>query len=415
MPFDLKTLGARLREARKNCGISQHAAAESIGVPRTAITHIEAGNRSVSTLELAQLAELFKRPVGSFIQDDVSDKTSGENLLVALYRIAPGLDSTPKVSEEVSRCWNLCRDGYAIEQMLGRGTRGKAPTYDLAAPQRTGHAVEQAIYVANQERQRLGLGSASIADMAELIAGQGIWVSGAILPSEMSGLFLCDDSIGMAILVNFKHVRTRKRFSYAHEYGHALMDRDRAIITATTRDNSSELVEKRANAFAASFLMPSAGVDEILESLSKGQPSRLEMMVYDVARGDVFGAKNRNAPGSQAITYQDVALIAHHFGVSYQAATYRLMSLKKVTRSQGDSLLEMEGSGKKYLKLVKIDDDPEEYEINRDRELISQIVHLALEAYRRQEISKGRLLDLSKKLKVSGNELVALAEAAIKA
>ena len=53
MTINLAVLGRRLKEARMNCGISQEAAAQAIGVPRTAIVHIESGNRSISTLELA--------------------------------------------------------------------------------------------------------------------------------------------------------------------------------------------------------------------------------------------------------------------------------------------------------------------------------------------------------------------------
>ena len=66
MSFNPHTLGRRLREARENCGLSQQVAADSIGIPRTAVTQLEAGNRAVSTLELAQLAELYKQPVANF-------------------------------------------------------------------------------------------------------------------------------------------------------------------------------------------------------------------------------------------------------------------------------------------------------------------------------------------------------------
>ena len=47
-----------------------------------------------------------------------------------------------------------------------------------------------------------------------------------------------------------------------------------------------------------------------------------------------------------------------------------------------------------------------------DREIVSQVVHLALEAYRREEISQGKLRDLSKLLNFSAKALVMLAEAA---
>ena len=72
-------------------------------------------------------------------------------------------------------------------------------------------------------------------------------------------------SIGLGILVNAAHSRARKRFSYAHEFAHALMDRE-AEITVSSAENASQLIEKRANAFAAAFLMPRGGIAEALRN-----------------------------------------------------------------------------------------------------------------------------------------------------
>ena len=47
-----------------------------------------------------------------------------------------------------------------------------------------------------------------------------------------------------------------------------------------------------------------------------------------------------------------------------------------------------------------------------DRDLVSQVAYLAVEAYRREEISRGKLLDISIKLGLSGNKLVSLAKGA---
>ena len=47
-----------------------------------------------------------------------------------------------------------------------------------------------------------------------------------------------------------------------------------------------------------------------------------------------------------------------------------------------------------------------------DRELRGEIAHLAIEAYRRGEISRGRALELSKTLGIDGDILLRLAETA---
>jgi Zn-dependent peptidase ImmA (M78 family)/transcriptional regulator with XRE-family HTH domain len=391
--------------------MSQQAAADAVGVPRTAITQMENGNRSVSTLELAKLAALYRRPVTYFFGDPT--EIEEEDVLVALHRVAPGLEQDPGVREQVSRCLSLCREGIALEKLLRLEPRSGPPTYEMRIPRTPGEAIIQGEHVAEEERRRLNIGNAPIADASALIGAQGIWTSGAHLLDHMSGLFLRHASIGLAILVNATHPRGRQRFSYAHEYAHALLDRDH-YITISSADNSAELKEKRANAFAAAFLMPREGVYEALRSLNKGQPSRQEQTIFDAASGGHIDMEFRSPPRSQRITYKDVALVAHHFGVSYQAALYRLKSLGYISQQGTEELLTQEEFGKSYLRELYMYSDVEEPEEPKywDRELRSEIARLAIEAYWREEISRGRLLELSKILGIPGELLLELAEAA---
>ena len=235
-----------------------------------------------------------------------------------------------------------------------------------------------------------------ILDMSDLINSQSVWASGAKLPDDMSGLFLRHPSIGLCILVNFDHARARKRFSYAHEYAHALLDRQQ-IATVSLERNRSDPGEVRANAFAAAFLLPRTGVWAFLTARSKAGPSVVEQTVYDPAaeaRADEVRAHRRAAPRSQVVTYEDIAALAHHFGVSYQAALYRLKSLAIVNDAQFTDLRDKEHFGKSYLELLQILDDLDgRDERTPDREIVSQVVHLALEAYRREAISQGKLRD----------------------
>jgi len=93
-------MSRRLREARELASINQGEAAEALGLPRTAVTQIEGGNRAVSTMELARLADLYRRPVSWFLADAPDTE---EDVVVALHRIAPGLDADPEVRIEVDR------------------------------------------------------------------------------------------------------------------------------------------------------------------------------------------------------------------------------------------------------------------------------------------------------------------------
>ena len=217
-------------------------------------------------------------------------------------------------------------------------------------------------------------------------------------------------SMGIAILVNANHVRSRQLFSYAHEYAHALFDRDRAI-SISTAENAVEFIEKRANAFAAAFLIPSEGVAEMMRSIDKGRSSRTHLSIFDVATEKVVEAEDRQLASAQKISPQDVALIANTFGVSYQATVYRLHSLNYLSQKEREALLLEESKGKDYLRILDL--EKPEKSIHPQRELKPRISRLMIEAYRCEKISRGRFMELSKLLKLPGEKLLEIAEAGL--
>lgn len=417
MAISQEALGRRLREARTGRGITQEAAGEAIGVPRTTIIHFEAGNRVPSTLQMAKLAEFYKHPIADFFSETEAVGNAEEEVLVAL-RVDPQFKDQPQLQEEVSRCVDLCQEAVALEKLIGWTDRETPPRYNLPEPKSRAEAAVQGAQIAEGERKRLGLADAPIHVLADLISNQGIWVSGAELPNEMSGLFLHHPSIGMAILVNRKHPRPRKRFSFAHEYGHVVMDQNRSAIVSTNQ-NARDFGETRANAFAAAFLMPDAGVRSFLTSLDKGSRVRQTQVVYNNAGRQGTEAQMRAESGSQKITYQDLASLSRYFGVSYQAAVYRLQDLGLINQPERETLLQQEALGNDYLRLLQIVDAIDEGQFvetpagqRQDQELLERIVYLAIEAFRREEITSERLLDLAEKVNVDGPMLVELAEAA---
>jgi Zn-dependent peptidase ImmA (M78 family)/transcriptional regulator with XRE-family HTH domain len=412
MTIDQQILASRLREARLAAGLTQEQAAASLELPRTAVVQIEAGNRAVSTIELARLAGLYGRPIGSFFEDvSLSEE---EDPLIALLRAAGDVGDHPKWRKEITRYLAICREGVLLEQSLGLPAHEGPPTYPTPRPSRVMTAVEQGSRIAEQERRRLGIGINPIPDMSDLINGQNVWASGAKLPDAMSGMFLRHSAIGLCILVNYDHVRTRKRFSYAHEYAHALLDREQTA-SVTLEQNKSDLTEVRANAFAAAFLLPRAGVWAFLNARAKAGPSVVDQAVYDPSTetdGDEVRGHRRASPGSQDLSFEDVAALAQHFDVSYQAALYRLKSLSVINGTQFDTLREKEHFGRSYLELLEMFDDVRGRDERKpDREIVSQIVYLALEAYRQENLSKAKLKELSSLLNVSAKMMLELAEA----
>ncbi len=413
MSIDQEKLAARLKDARAASGLTQESVATALGVPRSAVAQFEGANRAVSTLELAKLADLYRRTIASFFEDAPPSKE--EDVLVALFRAAESVNDHPEWQEEIARYVAICREGVQLEQCLDRPSQASLPTYPMPHPQKIMEAVEQGAFVAEQERRRLGLGHNPIPDMSDLIKTQSIWASGARLPDQMSGLFLRHSSIGLCILVNYDHGRARKRFSYAHEYAHSLLDRDNSV-TVSLEQNRADLCEVRANAFAASFLLPRTGVWAFLNARAKAGPSLVEQTVYDPSSegdGDEVRGQRRASPGSQELTFEDVAALAHHFGVSYLATVFRLKSLSIVNATEFEELRDKETFGRSYLELLEQFEDLEGKDNRKpDREIVSQVLHLALEAFRREEISQGKLRDLSSLLGIPAKKLLALAEAA---
>jgi Zn-dependent peptidase ImmA (M78 family)/transcriptional regulator with XRE-family HTH domain len=407
---EAEMIGRRIREARERRDISQQKVADALGIPRTAVTNFEAGTRNVSTLELTRLGALFNLSPAAFL-----DGSAVSDLAVVRARALSEATSSPEFGPVIDRMIDLCREGAELRRLLEQDTTVSMPNYAQRIAN-SGDAVRQGEARAREERRRLGLGNAPIGNLPELIGDQGIWVASAAkddFPDDVSGLFLHHSSIGMAVLINGSHKPVRQRFSYAHEYGHALFDRQEELRLTQNR-NSNELVEKRANAFAAGFLIPAGGVLDQLRVRGKGQPSRQAQFVYSVATDLNEEAEIRPRTGSQVITFQDAAVLARHFGVSYEAMVWRLRNLDLLDTPATNALIERRDDGRRYLEMLRMPDFFDAGATSNEPvwELRNRLAHLAVEAYRREEISQGRLREIGRKLRLPAADLLELAEAA---
>ncbi len=414
MAVDREGLARELRAARENRGISQQAAAKRAGLSRTVVAQIELGNRPVSPDELAKLASVYRRAVIDLLGQPIED----DDVLVMLLDDAPELVE-PKFKAHVQRFLMLCREAMSLEAALGWSRRQALPQYDVAAPRSVAEAIDQGERIAAQERQRIGIGAAlPVENISALIFSQGVRTFAAELPDNIAGLTVHHRSIRPAVLVNSRHGVSTRRFSLAHEYAHALFDRK---VGVTKRENSAELTENRANAFAAAFLMPRVGVEESLAGLNKGWPSRRTHVVYAVATGEAARAEVRSTPGSQAVTCQDVATMVRKFGTPYVAAVLRLLALGMISEADSSDLLsdKRQSMARRFELLFGVD-----LHVSRSRtggtievpetlDLKAEVVHLAVEGYRRQVINKERLSSLTKGLELSNlsdAQLVELAD-----
>lgn len=401
MTLTSSVLGNRLRQARVNAGFTQEEAADAIELQRTALLQIESGNRNVSSIELFRLAKLYNIEVSSLLAEEAEE----QNLLVALCRARADFAKDTRLTREVERYLSIFSKGVELDGLLGHRFQTVAPVYEMPDPQGYPEAIRQGEAMAAQERRRLNLANGPIPDVAEIISSQGIWACSSALPDDLSGLFMHHPTIGMAIIVNSTHhSRGRRRFSYAHEYAHALADRGRAPATVTSKENSRELVEKRANAFAGEFLLPAAGVKEVLTRLDKGAASREMMWIWDAATGDGEAVERRNKPGSQAIGYQDVVHLAHEFAVSYETATYRLSDMGVISRAEVGELIGRRDQAYQLLDVLKLFARDQNESENEQPLLIKQLGLKGLEALRRGAISGEEFLTICEMLNIGSTD-----------
>ena len=401
----------RLRYARESRKLSQRVVAEQIGLPRTAISQLENGNRRLTTLELTKLAHLYRCSIHELLDDTTPSES--KDVINELQRAIPELLEDSETRDQIAQYLDLCREGKRLRDIVRHKSHSGPPDYDVSEPRSFTEAIKQAEIAADQERRRTGLDGAPISDIVDFIAVQDIWVAGVELPNETSGFSIRHRDIGYAVFVNSQYSRSRRRFSFAHEYAHVLLDRDKEVCVSSTC-NSDTLVERRANAFSACFLLPEQGVVDTLFGLNKGIPTQQAQAVFDVAAGFHVDQQIRSATGSQRVDYKDVSILAQRFGVSYQTALYRLKNLHHIRGFESSKLLSQEDIGHQFLSELGMQDDLEESKSREtnDLSLRREIASLAIEAYRREEISRGRILELATDLGMSGETLLRLADAA---
>jgi transcriptional regulator with XRE-family HTH domain len=84
-------LAMRLRDAREYLGLSQEFVAERLGIPRPSISAMETAKRKVSSLELRDLARLYKQPLSYFLAESSLPSDEEGQTVRALFRTAKGL------------------------------------------------------------------------------------------------------------------------------------------------------------------------------------------------------------------------------------------------------------------------------------------------------------------------------------
>ena len=375
--------------------IDDHRVFNALGIPRSAVSQLETGQRGVSGLELHRLAQLYSRDVGGFLEDRFEES----NPVAAMFRAHPELSEGPAATASLRLCGEVHREVANLRELLelDRGIP-PIPEYSLRAPTSKWDAVQQ-----GQHRSRKGAPATRPGSRSTPRRGRPPGSTGYQHgPGGHGRRHLrahADQRRWQDVLVaaNRSHPILRRRFSFAHEYAHVLLDHELKAILSHTRDRSS-LMEVRANAFAASFLMPADGVRRYVIALSKGLGSRTRADTFDEEAATRVGV--RLPAETQNLEMHDVVRMAHHFGVSCAAILYRLKGLGFVTEEERSSLAEQDGAGlgkalRGFLGLPEADDSDGEMRVH------ARFVAMAIEAFTRARITQRKLDELGRLVRVS--------------
>jgi Zn-dependent peptidase ImmA (M78 family)/transcriptional regulator with XRE-family HTH domain len=307
-------LGKRVQAARKDAGLTQLELAAQLRMERTVVTKIEAGQRTVDSLELAQLARVLRRPIGWFVTDPPASVISRR------------ADREGMIRREDIQLETLAQD---VEQLIEIGVL--RPVASTPASIESLAAAEQA---ALDARHAAGLRAEDPAwNLVQLVERLGLYAF--VLPlhgdgaSQSEGSYISLKQGGVA-LIGAVGDSGRRRFTIAHELGHHVLADAYApewVVGAGVTER-----EKVINAFAIHFLLPRLAVEHR----------------WAQYKGNV-------EPRAAAIR------IAVEYGLSWSAACAQLQRCGRLSEHQFDDFLRAKPTGFDHAELelsVRSDVEP---------------------------------------------------------
>ena len=236
-----REVGERVRNVRLAHGLSQAELAARLGIDRTAVVRIEAGERQVSALELGRLADILRVPVAHFVTKPPSSVTS--------YRsaISDELDSSARVRLLLDV--DLETHARDAEWLVEQGAL-EIPTTQAIVGQ-AGDATA-AVELARSTRRAIEKPSGPLGPLSEVAEVLGLFIR--VLKRDVAGASLqLRPGFGVAV-IGGESPPGRRRWTAAHEIGHHITG-DAYHSDAGVAASESER-ESVIDAFADELLLP---------------------------------------------------------------------------------------------------------------------------------------------------------------
>jgi transcriptional regulator with XRE-family HTH domain/Zn-dependent peptidase ImmA (M78 family) len=237
--MDKSTLGARITAARDAAGRTQSELAREMGIDRSAVSRLEAGDRKLDINELLTLCSALDIPLTYLVSEE-------PQAVVSRRREGTADGGSPW---SVDTALHLFSHDVAHLQRMGLVDRpARLPAL------RTPRSHEEAEQYAGRIRRALDLSDGPITDLGAVCEAAGLLVH-VIDDLEGDGAFVAAEStdppLGVAV-VNGSSKSGRRRMTVAHELGH--------WVFGDAHDHGASWDESMIFSFAIHFLAPRSAV-----------------------------------------------------------------------------------------------------------------------------------------------------------
>lgn len=240
-------LGERIAEGRALRRFTQAQLAQATSMDRSALAKIETGQRRVSALELANIADALDLRIDWFTSPSPPAMVSHRNMA------DPGA-ANPTIDSKLEE---LVRDVLFVSEQRPGLLRG-APV-PVAAPNSNADAEK----LAREAREILGVPQeAPLPNLASTLAAVSLLAFSFDLGDQAADAATVLLDHGAVTLINGHLSVGRRRIALAHELCHYLVADDYTIdwrVSMATKANEREAAFDR---FARSLLLPSQGLDD---------------------------------------------------------------------------------------------------------------------------------------------------------
>ena len=238
--------GEQLKKARIFRNLSISELEQKISVTKQAISQYEKNQSTPKPETMFEIVSALGFPMAFFANVN-ENKTEIENTFFRAQFTTKALDlETQEVKTEI-----IAQVYRFLSKYLN------FPILDLPAYSNDNPDFDD---ISEKVRAYWNIGFEPITNMVALLEKKGIIVSSLMTDSQKIDAFtqvskINNDRYYCVVLGNDKQSMVRRNFDAAHELGHILLHSNALIVKDLSKEEDKEM-EKEANSFAASFLLP---------------------------------------------------------------------------------------------------------------------------------------------------------------